>query len=107
MPSTEQKQRVGLSARSQRVRLKKSTWRLYQLHQEARSIAKAERASVDEVVASALACHLAASRLRERASRGNRDNFLAMIEKIKDIEPEEYDRLYRQGRLPLVRHFKL
>lgn len=48
---------------------------------------------MDEVVASALACHLAASRLRERASRGNRDKFLAMLEKIKDIEPEEYDRL--------------
>ncbi len=63
-----------------------------ELYQEARSIAEAERVSVDEVVASALACHLAAWRLRERASRGNRDNFLAMLEKIKDIEPEEYDR---------------
>jgi len=65
-----------------------------ELCDEARSIAEAERVSVDEVFASALACHFAAwRRLRERASRGDRHKFLAVLEKVEDIEPEEYDRL--------------
>jgi hypothetical protein len=49
---------------------------------------------VEEVVASALADHFATwRRLRKRASRGDRHKFLAVLEKVKDIEPEEYDRL--------------
>jgi hypothetical protein len=65
-----------------------------ELDEEGRSIAEAEGVSVEGVVASALACHFAAwRRLRERASRSDRHQFLAVLEKVKDIEPEEYDRL--------------
>jgi hypothetical protein len=65
-----------------------------ELDEEGRSIAEAKRVSVEGVVASALACHFAAwRRLRERASRSDRHQFLAVLEKVKDIEPEEYDRL--------------
>ena len=31
--------------------------------------------------------------LGERAKRGNREKFLKVLEKVRDIEPEEYDRL--------------
>jgi hypothetical protein len=65
-----------------------------ELYEQARSIAEIQRVSVEEVVASALADHFATwRRLRKRASRGDRHKFLAVLEKVKDIEPEEYDRL--------------
>jgi len=31
--------------------------------------------------------------LEERAKRGSREKFLAVLEKAPDVEPEEYDRL--------------
>jgi hypothetical protein len=74
-----------------------------ELYEEARRIADAKRISVDEVVASALADQFALRRLRERACRGGRHKLLAVLEKVDDVEPEEYDRLTEaQGRLPLV-----
>lgn len=65
-----------------------------QLYQRAKDIAEAQRLSVDEVIASAFAEHLAAwEKLKERAARGRRDIFLSVLDKVPDIEPEEYDRL--------------
>jgi hypothetical protein len=64
-----------------------------ELYQQAAVIAAAQRISVDEVFASAFANQVAAwRRLQERAGRGNRDRFLAVLDKVPDVEPEEYDR---------------
>jgi hypothetical protein len=64
------------------------------LYEQARAVAEAHRVPVDEVFASALADHLAAlQRLNERAVRGDRDKFLAVLDKVPDVEPEEFDRL--------------
>ena len=46
------------------------------------------------VFAAAFAEQLAAwERLRRRASLGNREQFLAVLDKVPDTEPEAYDRL--------------
>jgi hypothetical protein len=64
------------------------------LYRQAREIANAERLSVDEVIASAFAEQLAAwERLKQRAARGRRENFDRVLEKVPDVEPEEYDRI--------------
>jgi len=64
------------------------------LYQQAREIAKAQRLSVDEVIASAFAEQLAAwERLKQRAARGRRDAFVGVLDKVPDVEPEEYDRI--------------
>jgi hypothetical protein len=31
-------------------------------------------------------------RLKQRASRGSREKFLAVLDKVPDVEPEEFDR---------------
>jgi hypothetical protein len=65
-----------------------------ELYNKAVEIAEAQRVSVDEVFASAFAQQFAAEvQLRERASRGNRDRFLAVLDKAPDVEPDDYDRL--------------
>jgi hypothetical protein len=65
-----------------------------ELYDQARSIAEAQRVPVEEVFASAFADQFAAwQRLRERAARGDRERFLAVLEKVPDIEPDERDRL--------------
>jgi hypothetical protein len=65
-----------------------------ELYDQARGIAESHRVSVEQVFASALADQFAAwQRLRERAARGDREKFLAVLDKVPDIEPEEYDRL--------------
>ena len=49
--------------------------------------------SVDDVVPSAFAEQLAAwDRLKQRAARGSREHFLQVLDKVPDIEPEDYDR---------------
>jgi hypothetical protein len=64
------------------------------LYEQARVIAEAHRVPVDEVFASAFADHLAAlQRLRERAARADRNKFLAVLDKVPDVEPEDFDRL--------------
>jgi hypothetical protein len=63
-----------------------------ELYKKAVAIAEVQHVSVDEVFASAFAEQLAAwERLRERAARGNRDRFLAVLDKASDVEPEESD----------------
>lgn len=65
-----------------------------ELYKKAAEIARAQHVSVDEVFASAFVEQLSAwERLKERAARGDRDKFLAALDKAPDVEPEEYDRL--------------
>ena len=65
-----------------------------ELYQKAVAIAEENHVSVDEVFASAFIEQLAAwERLRRRAARGNHEKFLAVLDKVADVEPEEYDRL--------------
>jgi hypothetical protein len=65
-----------------------------ELYNRAVEIAEAQRVSVDEVFASAFVQQLAAeAHLRERASRGDRDRFLDVLDKAPDVEPDDYDRL--------------
>ena len=65
-----------------------------ELHEKAVEIAKAQRVSVDEVFASAFLEQLAAwERLQQRAARGNREKFLAVLDRVPDAESEEQDRL--------------
>jgi len=62
------------------------------LYQKAVEIAEAQHVPVDEVFASAFAEQLAAwDRLKQRAAIGSRDKFLAVLDKVPDIDPEEYD----------------
>jgi hypothetical protein len=65
-----------------------------ELHRKAVEIAKAQHVSVDEVFASAFVDQLAAwERLQQRAARGSREKFLAVLDKVPDTEPEDQDRL--------------
>jgi hypothetical protein len=65
-----------------------------ELHKKAVEIAEAQRVSVDEVFASAFVEHLAAwERLQQRAARGSREKFLAVLDRVPDTEPEDQDRL--------------
>jgi hypothetical protein len=64
------------------------------LYIQAQEIAKAQDVSVDEVISSAFAEQLAAwKRLKERATGGNREAFLGVLEKVPDVEPEKQDRI--------------
>jgi len=64
------------------------------LHKKAVEIAKAWRVSVDEVFASAFVEQLAAwERLQQRAACGDREKFLAVLDRVSDAEPLEQDRL--------------
>jgi hypothetical protein len=64
------------------------------LYQQAREIADSQHLSVDEVIASAFAEQLSAwERLKQRAARGHREDFDRVLEKVPDVEPEEYDRI--------------
>jgi hypothetical protein len=63
-----------------------------ELYQKAAEIAETQRVPVDEVFASAFVEQLAAwDRLKQRAAVGSRDKFLAVLDKVADIDPEEYD----------------
>ena len=63
-----------------------------ELYDQARVIAEAHHVPVEEIFASAFADQFAAwHRLHERAARGSRDHFLAVLDKVPDIKPEEYD----------------
>jgi hypothetical protein len=65
-----------------------------ELHKKAVEIAAAQRISVDEVFASAFVDQLAAwERLQQRAARGSREKFLAVLDRVPDTEPEDQDRL--------------
>ncbi|HME09582.1 MAG TPA: hypothetical protein VKG25_21165 [Bryobacteraceae bacterium] len=63
-----------------------------ELYQQAVEIAKAQHASVDEVIASALAQQMLEwERLRQKAERGSREKFLAVLDKAPDVKRDDYD----------------
>lgn len=65
-----------------------------ELYDQARTIAEAHHVPVEQVFASAFADQFAAwQRLQERAARGDRQKFLTVLDKVPDVEPEEYDRI--------------
>ena len=65
-----------------------------ELYPKAVAIAEKNHVSVGEVFASAFIEQMAAwERLRERAARGSHEKFLAVLDKVPDVEPEDYDRL--------------
>jgi hypothetical protein len=64
------------------------------LYREAKAIAEAQHLSVDDVIVSAFAEQLAAwERLKQKAARGRREEYLKVLEKVPDVEPEDYDRI--------------
>lgn len=67
------------------------------LHKQVQELAEQEGISTDYLVALAVAEKMASLRtveyLRERAARGSREKFEAVLAKVPDVEPEEYDRL--------------
>ena len=65
-----------------------------ELYNKAVKIAKAQHVSVDEVFVSAFVEQLAAwERLQHWAARGDRGKFLAVLDKVPDVEPQDFDRL--------------
>ncbi len=63
------------------------------VYQKAVAIAEAQQVSVGDVLASAFLEHLAAwDKLQQRAARGDREKFRAVLDKVPDVEPEDYDR---------------
>jgi hypothetical protein len=64
------------------------------LYRQAREIAESQHWSVDDVVSSAFAEQLAAwEHLKRGATRGSRESFIAVLDKVPDVEPEKFDRL--------------
>ena len=67
------------------------------MYHQLRTAAKAEGISMNQFIMLAVAEKIATlstmNYLEERAKRGSREKFLAMLAKAPDIEPEEYDRL--------------
>jgi hypothetical protein len=63
------------------------------LYRQAAEIAESQHMSVDDLIASTFAEHLAQwERLQALAVRGSREKLLALLDKAPDVEPEEYDR---------------
>ena len=67
------------------------------LHKEAVALAARENISFDQLVATALAEKMSAlmteSYLAERAKRGSREKFERVLAKVRNVEPEEFDKL--------------
>ena len=67
------------------------------LHRRARSLAKEEHISINQLMATALAEKIAVldaeSYIKERAIRGSREKFLDAMNTVPDVEPEEHDRI--------------
>ena len=67
------------------------------MYTQLRAAAKAEGISMNQFIMLAVAEKIATlstmNYLEERARRGSREKFLAVLEKAPDVEPEEYDRL--------------
>jgi len=67
------------------------------LHRQIRDIAKRENISINQFVSTAVAEKLSAllteEYLSERANRGSRRKFKRALSKVRDIEPDEEDRL--------------
>ena len=67
------------------------------LHRGVKELAKREGVSINQIIATAVAEKLSAlmteDYLEERAARGSRERFEAVLRKVPDVEPDERDRL--------------
>jgi hypothetical protein len=67
------------------------------LYKQVCKLAQQDGISIDQFIATAVAEKLAVfmtvEYLQERAKRGSREKFEAVLAKVPDVEPEEYDRL--------------
>ena len=67
------------------------------LHRKVAEMAAREGISINQLINSAVAEKMAAllteEYLKERASRGSRRKFAAALAKVRDIEPEQRDRV--------------
>jgi hypothetical protein len=65
------------------------------LHRKVAELAEREGISINQLINSAVAEKMAAlmteEYLRERAARGSRSKFAAVLAKIADVEPDEHD----------------
>ena len=69
------------------------------LHSNLRELAEREGISVDQFIATAVAEKMSAlmteSYLAERAKRGSREKYEAVLAQVPDVEPGEHDELRR------------
>ena len=67
------------------------------LHRRVRELAKKEEVSINQIITTALAEKLSAlmtvEYLEERAKRGSRRKFERAMGKVRDVKPEDADRL--------------
>jgi hypothetical protein len=74
------------------------------LHRHLRVLAQREGVSINQLISSAVGEKVAAldtlEYLQERAKRGSRKAFEAVLAKVPDIEPAEFDRLPNQRLQP-------
>lgn len=74
------------------------------LHRHLRVLAKREGVSINQIISSAVGEKVAAldtvDYLRERAKRGGRKAFEAVLAKVPDVEPPDFDRLPKQRLQP-------
>ena len=67
------------------------------LHEQIRQLAKREGISINQFIASATAEKMTAllteEYLSKRAQRASRKKFQAVLDKVPDVEPENYDKL--------------
>ena len=65
------------------------------LHRRVRELAKEEGVSINQLITTAVAEKMAALKtldyLKDRAKRGERDRFLAVLAKVPDVPPEPTD----------------
>lgn len=66
------------------------------LHKKARDLAKKEKTSINQLVSSALAEKISAltteDYLQARAERASKNLFKKALNKVKNVQPEEYNR---------------
>ena len=67
------------------------------LHKSVRDLAKEDNISINQFVTTALAEKMSAliteKYLSERAEKGSKKKFTAALSKVKDIEPDSFDKL--------------
>ena len=67
------------------------------LHHSLRKLAKKDHVSMNQFIASAIAEKITALETEDylslRASRGDKDRFISVLKKVKDVVPDEFDRI--------------